>query len=233
MLIAFFSIVSFLADAQTVEEVIQKCITKHGGPDDTQKIKTAKLTGTATAQGNTLSLTIHIINGRAIRSDIEVMGTRIISVYKDGKGWRINPKTGSETPEDLSGPELTELKNQSTMASHLMNYKAAGHQVELLGQEDVDGKKAFKVKLTNKEDGKVTTYYIDAADYSIIKSIADREFAGNVFPVETWYSDIKDFNGFKFYMTRIQKLEGQEIQAIRFESLELGIPIDEKIFEKP
>lgn len=233
ILFALLSFTFLTAGAQTVDEVIQKYAANLGGLEGFTKIKTAKFTGTVAAQGNEISLTVQLINGKAVRVDVEVMGSQIVSAYKDGKGWKQNPLTGSSTPTDATEAEVAELKMQSMLASPLMDYKARGHQVELLGQEDVEGKKAFKINLTSKDDGKVTAYYINATDYSLIKSTADREMMGQTFPVTTWYGEPKEFNGVKFYMLRTLKVEDQEFQVVRMENIELNATVDEKIFDKP
>ena len=118
------------------------------------------------------------------------------------------------------------------LASQLMDYKSRGHQVELQGQEDVEGIKCYKIKLTNKDDGKVTTYFISTTDKMLIKSVSAREMQGQTFDVETFFSDVKDFNGLKFAMTRTQKIEGETFQEIKYSSIEFNVPIDEKIFDK-
>lgn len=230
LLLACFVSVSF---AQTVDEVIQKYAANLGGLAGFNKIKTAKFTGSFSAQGNDLSLVVHVVNNKSARTEIEVMGTQIISVYNNGKGWKQNPLAGAPNPTELTAAELSEFRPQSMMAPVLMDYKARGHQVELLGKEDVGGKSAFKVKLTNKDDGKITNYYINASDYSLIKSETDRDIQGQTMTVESWYSDIKEVNGLKFFMTRTQMIDGQEFQAVKFDTVELDVPIDEKIFDMP
>lgn len=232
----FFALLSFAflsAGAQTVDEVIQKYAANLGGLDAFNKIKTAKMTGNVTSQGNDLNLTIQVVNGKAVRSDVEVMGNQIVSAYKDGKGWAQNPFSGSTAASDIPAPQLAELKNQSMLAPALMDYKSRGHQVELLGQEDVNGAKTFKIKLTGKEDGKVTTYYINATDYYLVKSVSDREMMGQTLSVESWYSDIKEINGVKFFMTVLQKVDGEEFASIKFTNVELDGAVDEKIFDRP
>jgi hypothetical protein len=89
------------------------------------------------------------------------------------------------------------------------------------------------VKLTSKDDSKVTYYFISTADYSLLKSITDRDFQGQTMAVESYYSDLKDFNGLKFYLSRTQKIDGQEFQSIKFDNIELDVPVDEKIFAMP
>ena len=231
----FFAILSLAfvsTNAQTVEDVIQKYSKAMGGLAAFNAIKTMKTTGTITTQGVDLALTSQIINGKAVRSDVQAMGQSVINSYKDGKGWKINPFAGVTTITDMTPEELIDFKSQSMIANQLMDYKARGHKVELQGQEDVEGVKTYKIKLTNKDDNKVTTYFISVTDNTIVKSVSTRQLQGQDIEIETFYSDIKDFNGLKFPMLRTQKMQGQVFQEIKIATIEFNVPVDEKIFDK-
>lgn len=52
----------------------------------------------------------------------------------------------------MEAAELNDIRGLASLASPLMDYKNQGHTVELIGQEDVDGVKTFKLKLTAKEE---------------------------------------------------------------------------------
>jgi len=132
----------------------------------------------------------------------------------------------------MTNDELIEAKGQSMIASQLMDYKARGHKVELQGQEDVDGIKAHKIKLTNKDDSKVTTYFISVADNTLVKSVNTRDMQGQQIEVHNYASDIKEYGGIKFPMTRTQKVQGQVLQEIKMTLVELNVAIDEKVFDK-
>jgi hypothetical protein len=105
------------ANAQTVDEIIQKYATAIGGLSGFSAIKTMKMTGKVSIQGMDLPLTVQIINGKAIRNDVEVTGQSIINCYKDGKGWKINPLAGIATATDMTEAELSDFKTQSTVAT--------------------------------------------------------------------------------------------------------------------
>jgi hypothetical protein len=221
------------AQAQTVDEVIQKYSAAIGGLDAFNTVKTVKMTGNVSVQGMDLPLTIEIINGKAMRSDVQIMGQMIINAYKDGKGWTVNPLTGTTSPTEVTGAALYDLKNQSVIASSLMDYKARGNQVELEGQEDVEGVKCYKIKLTRKDDGKVSTYFISTSDYLPTKFVESKEMQGQTFDIESYFSDYKDFNGMKFSMTRTQKIEDQVLQEIKLTDIQFNVDIDDKIFDMP
>lgn len=227
-----FSFFSLLANAQSAEEIIQKYSDAMGGLDAFKKVQTVKITGVVTAQGMDLPLTIQIINGRAMRTDAEVMGQFITNVYKDGSGWKINPFAGAETATDVEGKELLDFKAQANLVSILMDYKNLGHHVEYIGPEEVEGVKTHKLKLTPKDDGNSTFYYISTDNNYIVKTVTNREFQGQTVEAETFFSEVKEFGGLKFTMVRTQKMGGQTIQVITFNDIALNVPVDDKIFDK-
>jgi hypothetical protein len=231
LLVALFSFAGLSAYAQTADEIVQKYSTALGGLDAFNKVSTIKMTGNVTAQGMVLPLTTQMINNKAVRTDVEVMGNQIVNVYNNGTGWKINPYAGAESATELTGQELIEAKAQASLVNHLMDYKNRGHKIELTAQEDVEGVKCHKIILTNKDDNKATTYFINASDYMLVKSTGMREMQGQEMEVETFYSDFKEFNGLKFAMKRSQKIQGQVFQEIVMEKFEFGVTIDESIFK--
>lgn len=230
--VAILCLFTVSAFAQTADEVIMKYSANMGGLEACAKITTAKITGTYTAQGNDFPLTSQIINGKAMRTDIDIMGQSVTNAYKDGKGWKVNGFAGVPNPTEVTGSELNDFKTQIYLSSALMDYKARGSKVELQNEETVEGIKCYNIKLT-ADDGRVTTYFVSTADYSLIKSVTTRNVQGNDMEIETFYSDVKDVNGVKFFMHRDSKVEGQVFQSIQFEKIELNVPIDEKIFDMP
>jgi len=226
--LALFSFAAVVGHAQTADEVIQKYSAALGGLDAFNKVTSAKMTGTVTQQSMDMPITTQLINNKAVRT---VMGYQIINVYVNGTGWKQNHFAGVETPTEITGMELIDAKAQASLVNHLMDYKNGGHKVALLGQEDVEGVKCYKISLLNIDNNKTTTYFINVADYTMIKSVTPREMQGQEVEVETFYSDFKEVNGLKFAMTRTQKVMGQDFASIKLDKIELNVPVDEKIFK--
>lgn len=231
IIVALLSLAFFSANAQTVDEIISKYTVAMGGLEAFNKVTTAKFTGTVSMQGQAFPMTLQVVNGKAARTDLDIMGQAVVNVYDNGKGWKINPYAGASTATEISGAELTAAKNQSNIANNLMDYASRGHKVELLGQEDVEGIKTYKIKLITKEDGKEFTFFINTADNLLIKSVGKREIQGQELEIETFYSDFKDVNGLKFSFMLSQKIQGQVFQEIKYEKVELNVPVDDKIFK--
>jgi len=232
IILAFICLISLTVSAQSVDELIQKYVGTMGNMEAINKITSIKITGIFSAQGNDFTLTSQVINAKAMRMDIDVMGQMVTNCFFNGKGWTVNPFAGITSPTEVSGTELNDFKEQSFVIGSLMDYKARGHKVELMGEADVDGVNTYKIALT-RNDGKLTEYYISKADNTLIKSSTNKEFQGQELKIDTYYSDLKDFNGAKFFMSMVSKVDGQVIQTIKLEQVQLNIPIDEKIFEMP
>ena len=233
LLIALLSFAMLSVNAQTADEIIQKYNTAMGGLEAFNKVTSAKITGILSSQGRELPLTTQIINGKAMRSDLKVGEQMVNSIYDNGKAWKINPFANAPTATEVTGSELVTFKAQASLANNLMDYKNRGHNVELTGEEEVEGVKATKIKLTSKEDGKITTYFISTASNLLVKSIAKRNIAGNDYDAETFYTDIKEINGLKFCMHFTTKIQGQVFQDVKYEKIELNVPVDDKIFTMP
>jgi hypothetical protein len=230
--LVLLTFISFGTMAQTVEDVVQKYAANLGGVDAFNKVKTAKMTGTLTVQGMDLPLVTQVVNGKSIRSDLDLAGQSITTAYHNGTGWKVNPPAGITTAVPLTTSEMAEQRAQASLANNLMDYKSRGHQVEMLGQEDVDGIKTYKLKLTRKEDGNVTTYFISVADYILVKSVTMRDFQGQEIEVESLYSDLKAINGLKFFMHRVARVNGETFQEINYDKIELDVPVDAAIFQQ-
>jgi hypothetical protein len=188
------------------------------------------MTGSVNVQGNDFPITMEILNGKGMRLDVDVQGQSVTNCYYNGKAWQVNPFGGMPTPTEVTGAELSSFKAQASLATNLLDYKSRGHQLALDGEETLEGVKCLKIKLVNKDDGKTTTYFLDAATYVVIMTKAMRSIQGQKMEVENWYSDYKTFGGASIPMHMSQKIGGQITQEVSWANMELGLKIDVSIF---
>jgi hypothetical protein len=223
------SIISAQAQ-KTVDEIVEKYIATAGGLDAFNKINSAKMTGTVVVQGRDLPISMAVLNGKGMRQDVDAMGQLITICYYNGKGWQVNPFRGMLTPTEVTGIELTRYKAQASLANNLIDYKNRGHQVVLEGEDSIGSVKCLKIKLSNKDDGKVTTYFINAASYVLVMTKSKGSVQGQETDVEMWYSVYKTFGGASIPTVWTQKAGGQVTQEISWSDIEINAKIDETIF---
>jgi len=204
------------------------------GVQKNNPIKSLKMTGKlmATNAGIELAVTIQQKRPNAFRMDAMLQDKTITQAYDGEGGWQINSFQGVTEPQRLIGDELKEAQEQADFDGPLVDYKAKGHTVELLGKEDLEGTPAYKLKLTLK-DGDVRYIYIDAANYIALKFTTKRKSPDGEQEIDSYTSNYKRVGGVLFPFSIEQKVAGQTQIQIAIDKIEIDAPVDDAIFKMP
>jgi outer membrane lipoprotein-sorting protein len=229
-----FAALAVPAAAQTVDEVIAKHLEARGGVDKIKAVKTMKLTGKMTVgPGIEAPLTLEMKKPGSVRLEITFQGNTGVQAYDGKTGWEISPMSASKTPEPLSADALKDMEEQADLDGSLVDYKAKGHTVELMGKEKVEGSDAFKLKVTLK-NGDVRYVYIDVDSSLELKTDYKRMIRGSEVETESVASDYKEVGGLILPHTIVQGPKGSpQKQTITVEKAELDVPIDDARFKMP
>jgi outer membrane lipoprotein-sorting protein len=219
--------------AQTIDEVIAKSFEARGGLAKLKAIQTLRMTGKMTmGSGIELPLTIEMKRPSGFRAEFVFQGSPAVQAYDGTTAWGISPM-GSNQPEPMPAEMAKELADQADMDGPLVDYKAKGHQVELLGKEKVEGSDAFKLKVT-KKDGDVEYYYLEAESYLPVKVEAKRTIRGSEIEGETTLGDYKEAGGFLWPYSIQNSAKGRpEKQNLTIETIEINPAIDDARFKMP
>jgi len=141
---------TFAAQAQNVDEIIQKHVTAIGGADNWKKINSMKTTAAINAGGMEIPVTIFSVNGKAERVDFTVNGITGYVILTTNAGWSYSPLQGQTKPEPMTAEEVKESQDQLDLAHELVDYKAKGNTVTYIGKDDVEGTECYKLKVVCK-----------------------------------------------------------------------------------
>ena len=219
--------------AQTADEIISKHIQAIGGKDKISQVKTLYLEGAMQVMGNEAPTTTYVINGKALKSEVNFNGQKIIQVVTDKSGWAVNPMQGQSDPTPLPDDQLKAAQEELDLGGQLFNYAAKGYKVELLGKEDVNGSSTFKIKVTSASATQ-NTYYIDATTYYIDKTVTVASVNGQSAETSSVYSDYQKTDvGYVIpYKTELTLPQGFTLTTI-VKKAELNKEIDPTIFDLP
>lgn len=215
--------------AQTADEIINKHLEAIGGKDKLSAIKSVKMESTMSLMGNDAPNTAYIVDGKAYRNEMEMMGQKMIQVLTDKGGWMVNPMQGSPDPQELPAEQLKSLAGRF-FAVPLLNYAERGYTLELQGKAKVGDADAWKVKSTDKA-GNVVTFFIDTKSYYVTQVELSGEMMGQSITVTTNYSDFKktDSGWVVPYATDINM--GQFALSSKLNKIEVNPTIDPALFE--
>ena len=156
----------------------------------------------------------------------------MIMAYDGEIGWAVQPWTGSTEPVDLVGPDLRSVLELSDLEGGLWNYKEKGHQLELLGTEELEGNKVHVLKLTTK-DGDIQKYYIDTESNLASKMTYKLVINDQETEIASYMSNYQDVEGILVPFTTEQTFNGQSGMTINVEAVKYNEDIDDALFEKP
>lgn len=174
--------------AQTADEVITKHIEAIGGLENWKKVTSLVQTGTMAVQGMNIDVVNTIVHNKGSRQDINIMGMNNYVIITPTAGWSYMPVQQKTEVEPMTEEQVKQGQDALDVQGSLVDYKAKGHTVELLGKEDVDGTECFKLKVT-KKDGGVETNFIDPKTYYIVKSTQVKKADGQEAEVSYSFSN--------------------------------------------
>lgn len=218
------------ASAQSVDEIVAKNIKAKGG-DKWKSIQSMRLTARINIQGMELPMTIVSKRPNLMRQDMTFQGVSIVQAYDGTTAWTINPMTGSDTATEVPAPVAESLKEQADFDGPLIDYKAKGHTVELVGNEKLADKDVHHLKLT-KKDGKATHFYIDAATGVELKVVSEADLGTGPIKIETELSNYQTVDGILVPMA-IRQSTPQGPVSITVDKVEFNVNVDDSIFKMP
>jgi hypothetical protein len=125
-------------------------------------------------------------------------------------------------------PEASAIRDQANFDGPLVDYKAQGTTIDLVGTESLNGRKVYHLKLTTK-DSHIIHCYIDTQ--TNLESRIVNEVQGG--SIEQQLSDYRDVDGLKFPFL-VRTLQGGNVLAeMTVNKVELNQPVDDAIFKMP
>jgi len=215
------------AQGQSVDDIINKYIDGRGGKDKLSAITSIYMEGSREMMGSEVAVKVTIVQGKLFRNDFEFGGNKGYMIVTPTEGWSLIPMR-SQNVEIISADWLKNMQGQLDIAGPLVDYIAKGNKAELQEKEIIDGKEAYKIKIT-LSTGKDIFFFLDKDTYLLIQSKQMSPAMGNNSPQEivTNYSDYKSFDGIMFPQTIANPGSGVTGGSTTFDTIVINKIIDE------
>ena len=204
-----------------LDKILEKVIETMGGKDKLATIKTIKKMGNGEQQGVKYPVNFYAVHNIAERSDFSFNGLTGYQIVTKDSGFNFSPFGGMNTPERMTDEDVKLASDDLDLESSLVNYQVKGHTIDLMENEDIDGVDAIQLR-ANLKNGKTVFYFIDPDTYYVIRTTAKGVSNGQEFTnTSNYYNFKKTKEGVIFPFT---------VDNITFDSIELNVPLDDKLF---
>ena len=168
----------------SAEDVINEYVKAIGGKDALAEVTSIEIKATSNIQGTVLEMYSVKNNQNQSLMEMSAMGMTIAkTVFNKFQGY--NEVNGQRIP--LTEVELEQAIINSALFSEL-NFDFS--LVELVGTSDVEGDKAYEIKVT---DNKSVFYSVDTG--LKLKEVESQEVEGNLIVGETYYREYEEVEG--------------------------------------
>ena len=218
--------------AQTVDEVIARSFEARGGLDRLKAIQAIRVTGWMSMGPTKARMVIERKRPGRFRTELTVQGALAVQAWDGVTAWGI-PPMGSGQPELLPAEAAKAMAAEADVDGPLVDYRAKGHQVALLGKEKVDGADAYKIEV-RKPDGAVEYHFLDARSYLTVRIEGKRTIRGASIEGESILGDYREAGGVLWpFSIRSGARGSPEKQTLTVDKVEVDPDLDDARFKMP
>jgi outer membrane lipoprotein-sorting protein len=218
-----------LSSSETADSLIKKHIAALGGYDRLKSARTMQYAGKTYDGDKVTTFAVYRERPNKFRKEGQKDGKPIVKVFDGAAGWVLDE---SGKVNAIAADKLAGMKSHAEFDDAVLDYEKRGHKVELAGVEEVNGKRAYKIRLT-VAGGDVETRYIDAVSYFEVKRTFSGTHEGKPFEKSIYFSDYRPVNGIQTnHVIELTEKDGKKVRSV-IETMSYDAPIDAALFRAP
>jgi hypothetical protein len=223
-----------LKEARLVDELVARNVAARGGAGAWQDVSSLRLSGRMDlGQEMVVPYVLEQKRPDKMCFEFDFDGKTATQCVNADGGWKITPYLGRTTAETMTEAEYRETADTVDPYGLLYNYAARGSTMDFVGQEQVDGRDTFKLKVTLSRGG-VRWLYLDAGSALEVKLETMRTVSGRPRRVETFYHDWQAVDGLLISRRQETRTEGdKESHFLTVDSVQVNPALDDARFAMP
>ena len=221
-----------VGQSPTVDEIVAKSLAAKGGEEKLRAVTSVKMTGRVKGPTGDMPFTSWAKRPNKMRRENITDGQTFVLAFDGMTVWRINPLT-STVPQEITGPQAEKTRQDAgDFDTPLLDYKARGTRVELVGTEAVQGITMHRLRLTWK-NGTIQEVYLNADTYLESRTVMQVEQGKGKAIVTAEFSNYKQVDGITVPFHVRQLHNGRLMVEVTYDSYEFNAPTADSLFEMP
>jgi len=221
------------SNSEILSKILQNYRNTIGGKKAWDKMDSFKVSGNMESLGTIFKTTVIYKRPDMCRLDFTAENMNFIESYDGTTPWQVGIAARTKQPKELEGKRAEELKHTCDFDGPLVNPQDKSIVLEYEGKEEIEGKTAYKIKVTY-ENGSVDTYYLDEKTYLPFMVIGTTSIKNKNLKSITRIGDFIQTGDIKiayFYEFELEGVPQNEI--FRVTSVEINPEIKKGYFSMP
>jgi outer membrane lipoprotein-sorting protein len=224
------TVVSALAAAQSVEDIVAKNLAARGGAEKLRGVTSVRTTGRVKGTRGVATITMWTKRPNSMRREVVVDGGTSVTGFDGTTLWVINPLAGPGARE-VTGPGANRAREEADdFDSVLLDYKDKGYTVDLVPSLEPGAQPRLRV---TKKSGRMQLIYLDPATFLEQRITTELDQGGTKMLVETELTNYKPVDGMMVPFTIRQLVNGQVQAEVTYERVQFNLPLADDLFKMP
>jgi len=222
----------------TAAQIAEKNAAARGGLQAWRAVNTLAMSGQMDAGGKQdakLPFVMDMKRPHKSRLEIRFQDQTAVQTYDGAQGWKYRPFLGRTEAEPLTANELRLVAAADELDGPLIDYAQKGIRIELQGTDKIDGKSAYRLRLTNTRTGAQRNLWVDASTFLDVKVDGEpRKLDNKLHKVAVYYRDYQSVGGLTLPHTLETVVDGvRQTHKIVIQNVKVNPPLDDALFLKP
>ncbi len=223
-------------DVAKAREILAAAVDAHGGLENLMQVRTMVSSGqivmNTPAGEMALDGQVTVLLPDKARYDLtmEAMGMKMSRILDGQSVWMTSPQGAQVLPESFADEGRNELFR---LSPQLLAYVSSDEaRVQHLGEEDVNGKMADAVLVSDTPAGSITLFIDQESKYIVKKEFQALGQQGGPVQREEFLSDYRDISGVKIAFNVVSIDNGEKAAEVTLGEVTINVEVDESIFEQ-
>jgi outer membrane lipoprotein-sorting protein len=220
------------AQSPTVDEIVARHLAAKGGVEKLRAVTSVKMAGRIKGPAGEMPVISWAKRPNLRRRENTSDGQTFVLGFDGETVWAINPLM-SPRPREVTGPQADMTRQDADdFDSLLLDYKAKGRTVELVGTEAVQGIAMHRLRVTTK-NGAIQEVYLNAETMLESKMVMQVEQGGRKGIVTSEFSNYKAVDGITVPFHIRQLFNGQVMAEVVYDQVQFNVEIADTLFTMP
>ncbi len=220
------------AQSPTVDEIVARNLAAKGGVERLRAVNSVKMTGRVKNPGGEYPIVTWAMRPNKMRRESIHDGLRFVLGFDGMTVWQINPLVSPKARE-IAGPQADRTRQDAgDFDTPLLDYKARGTTVELVGTEAVQGITMHRLTVKSK-NGSIQEIYINAETMLEAKIVMQMEQGGRKGVVTSEFYNYKEADGLTVPFSIRQTFNGQVMAEAIYDEVQFDVLMADTLFTMP
>jgi len=216
----------------TIEDIVAKNLAAKGGVEKLRAVTSVKMIGRFKGPAGEVPVTSWAKRPNLRRLERVTDGQIFVVGFDGNTVWGINPLM-SPRAREITGPQADMTRQDANdFDTLLLDYKAKGRTVELVGTEAVQGITMHRLRVTSK-NGTIQEIYINAETGLEAKIVMQMEQGARKGVVTSEFYNYKEVDGVTVPFNIRQTFNGQVMAEVTYDQVHFDVLMADTLFTMP